>query len=107
MRLTDRLIYALLGDLFGAMMGAACWWLFGLGLSVQRPIAMGGGLQQWVGWGSGAFAAIGCMLGDRAGEVVGNAASGVFHVESHNSWSWGALLLLASLAALLFFSRSI
>lgn len=49
MRLTDRLIYALLGALCGALMGAACWWLYGLGLSVQRPIAMGGGLQQWVG----------------------------------------------------------
>lgn len=107
MNLSDRLIYALIGALFGALMGAACWWLYGLGLSVQRPIAMGGGLPQWVGWGSGAFAAIGFMLGDRASEVVGNAISGVFHVESHNSWSWGALLLLASLTAILFFSRSI
>ena len=98
MNLSDRLIYALLGTLFGALMGAACRWLYGLGLSVQRPIAMGGGLQQWVGWGSGAFAVIGFMLGDRAGEVVGNAISEVFHAESHKSWSWGALL---------FFSHSI
>lgn len=82
----DRISYAFLGSIFGALLGVACWWLYGLGHSLNfsasgiDPI-----LRHWVTWVGGAFATLGFLFRERVGDFIGDAISAIFHFESNNT----------------------
>jgi hypothetical protein len=108
----DRLIYALIGAVFGAVLGLVCWWLYGLAFSVQ---VHGTGLNHealpWVKVLAGLFATLGFVLKDRAGSVVGQTIAGLFSLESqgdhgpHLSFGKG-LLVLVVIAAIVWYVLS-
>lgn len=86
MNLFDRFSYALISGSFGAMVGAIGWWLYGEAhsLNYDGP-AMHPILQHWLQYSVAAFAALGFMLGDHAGEVVGDTFSAIFNFEINST----------------------
>jgi hypothetical protein len=105
----ERLIYALIGAVFGTVLGLVCWWLYGLAFSVQR---LGTGLNHdaipWIKVFVGLFAVLGFVLKDRAGSVVGQAIAGIFSIESQEdhgpNLSFGkGLFVLVVVAAIVWY----
>lgn len=95
----DRLVYALLGFIFGATLGAIAWWLYDAGMSVRwgaPEIHLG--LDQWIKYAGGGFAVLGFLLKDRAGSAAGMAATGIHELErDHDNPDvprWLAVLVL-------------
>lgn len=79
----DRLVYALIGAGFGALLGVAGWWLYGLGMSVRY---LGPGIDadllHWVKAGAAVFAALGFLFKDRVGGLLGGSIAGVARFEA-------------------------
>ena len=104
----DRVIYAGLSAAFGALIGAACWWLYGLAHSIQYD---GPGIDpavlHWVKPFALAFGAIGLVLGEKAGDIVGHVAGAIFNFEADRDQAhmphWIGLLVVSGLAVLLWF----
>lgn len=83
MAIAERLSYAIIGATLGAMLGVACWWLYGLAHSLNYygpdmdPV-----LHHWVSWLSGIFAACGFTFRARIGDFLGDSLSAIFHFEA-------------------------
>jgi len=81
----DRLTYALIGLVFGAVLAVMLWWLYGLGLSMGLHLAgtsPAPRLMPWLVGVGGGCALAGFVLKDRVGDLVGAAISLVYRVES-------------------------
>ncbi|MES2951981.1 MAG: hypothetical protein V4858_25940 [Pseudomonadota bacterium] len=86
MAIIDRISYAFLGLLFGALLGVACWWLYGLSFSLHhRGPGIDPILHHWVTRVGGAFAVLGFLFRERVGDFIGNTISAIFHFESHSA----------------------
>ncbi len=86
MAIIDRITYAFLGLLFGALLGVACWWLYGLSFSLHhRGPGIDPILRHWVTWVGGAFAALGFLLRERVGDFIGATISAIFHFEARGA----------------------
>jgi hypothetical protein len=82
MAIVDQITYALLGALFGALVGVACWWLYGLAhsLNYYGP-GMDPVLRHWVSYAGGAFAVTGFATpyaGKRFPPDVNNISSAIY-----------------------------
>ncbi len=88
MAIGDRLTYAALGALFGAVLGLICWWLYGLGMSLNIP-AVGESidpvLQHWLTWVPAAFGLLGFVFQERVADMLGDALNAIFHFELSDS----------------------
>ena len=110
MRLLDRLSYALIGFVFGALIGVACWWLYGLGLSLNYyGPAIDPNIKHWVGYIGGAFAALGFLFRGRVGDVIGDAIGAIFHFEAgetpgSNVSAWFALVFVGIVIMAIWFT---
>ena len=110
MSLFDRLSYALISGFFGAIVGAAGWWLYGEAHSLNyNGPAMHPVLQHWLQYSIAAFAALGFILKDHAGEVVGDTFSAIFHFEINSTSDQnirvvGSLVFLAACIAAIWFT---
>ncbi|SMC28219.1 hypothetical protein SAMN02745857_03163 [Andreprevotia lacus DSM 23236] len=65
--------------MLGALLGVACWWLYGLEFSMQydgRGIDLA--LWHWLQIGAGAFFFLGLLLGSKAADVLGEVISAIF-----------------------------
>lgn len=95
MAIIDRLTYAFFGLLFGALIGVACWWLYGLAFSLSYD---GPGLdpvlRHWVTWVGGAFGVLGFIFRERLGDFIGNTISAIFHFEADSGRGSPASALL-------------
>ena len=80
--ISERYGYACLSAFIGAVLGVACWWLYGLAHSLNYD---GPGLdpvlRHWVVWLASGFSLLGFIMGARAGEVLGDIWNAVFHFE--------------------------
>lgn len=109
MALTERLTFALIGLFFGVLLGAACWWLYGLAhsLNYDGP-GMDPKLRHWITCSGAAFAALGFLFRDRVGEFVGDVIGAIFHFEcddtpgKHASPLLGCVFLAIIVAAIWF-----
>ena len=83
MAIIDRITCAFFGLLFGALIGVACWWLYGLAFSLSYD---GPGLdpvlRHWVVWVGGAFGVLGFWFRERMGDFIGSTISAIFHFEA-------------------------
>jgi hypothetical protein len=105
----DRLSYAFIGAVLGAVLATVCWWLYGLALSLRYS---GPGIDpqliHWVKVLGGAFAILGFAFKDKVGSLAGDALAGIFNFEAnhapteHVSW-WQVLLTVVLAAGLLWF----
>jgi len=95
MAITDRLGCALLGGIWGALIGVACWWLYGLANSLNYdgpgfdPI-----LQHWIKYVGDAFALLGFVFRERLGDLVDDTVAGIFHFEANDAPGSGARLIV-------------
>ena len=84
MAIVDRVTYAIIGAVLGALIGVACWWLYGLAHSLNY---FGPGidpmLRHWLTYSGGAFAAIGFLFRQRLGDAVGDTIGAIFHFEQN------------------------
>lgn len=104
MSISDRLIFASLGALFGSLIGVACWWLYGLGHSWSfsgpgiDPV-----LKHWLTFVGGGFAGGGFIWGERVADAVGGAISAIFNFETNQTPSdqWSSYAMLFTLLILL------
>ena len=81
----DRLTYAFIGALFGCVIGAVCWWLYGIAMS--RHIAGTGLLQAalpWVKAGGFIFGILGFIFKNRVGSAAGSVIASIFNFEAGN-----------------------
>ncbi|MBT9540419.1 hypothetical protein [Thiobacillus sp.] len=82
MAIVDRITYALIGALFGALVGVACWWLYGLAHSLNyHGPSIDPVLRHWVTYAGWAFAAIGFLFRQRLANVIGDTINAIFHFE--------------------------
>ena len=110
MKLFDRLSYALISSFFGAILGTIGWWLYGEAhsLNYDGP-AMHPVLQHWLQYSVAAFATLGFILRDHAGEVVGDVFSAIFNFEinstpEQNVRILGSLVFIAICVAAIWFT---
>ena len=84
MAIVDRITYAFIGAIFGALIGVACWWLYGLAnsLNYYGP-GMDPVLRHWVTYAGGAFGVIGFLFRERVGDTIGDTISAIFHFEAN------------------------
>jgi hypothetical protein len=79
----DRLAYALIGFVLGAIIGAALWFLYDFGASVRTHApSIHLGLRQWALYGGGLFAVIGLVFGAGVGSAAGTTSREVYHFEA-------------------------
>jgi hypothetical protein len=110
MAITERISYALIGAFFGAIIGVAFWWLYGLAHSLNfSGIDIDPVLRHWLTYSSGAFAIFGFVFREHVGDVFGVVMSAVFHFESNQSSNesagiWVGLVFLAIVIAAIWFS---
>lgn len=109
--LLDRLGYALIGLFFGALIGVAGWWLYGVAHSVRyRGPGMDPLLRHWVQYGGAIFGVLGFLLRERAADVVADTLSAMFHFEFNPapgrvaSAVLGCVVLVIAVAAIWFTS---
>ena len=78
----ERFGYACISAFFGAVLGVACWWLYGLAhsLSYDGP-GLDPVLRHWVVWLASGFFLLGFIMSARAEEVLGDLWNAVFHFE--------------------------
>ncbi len=80
--LFDRLGYALIGLFFGALIGVAGWWLYGLAYSLNYDgPGMDPVLRHWVQSMGAIFAVLGFIFRARAADAVADTVSGILHFE--------------------------
>ena len=103
----DRLAYALIGGVFGAVLAAVCWWLYGLAFSLRYwGPGIDPNLIHWVMSLGAAFALLGFILKDRVGSVVGDAFAAIFNFEAdhhprNDVSGWQALFILVLVGVLI------
>ena len=87
----DRIAYALLGSIFGTVIGGGGWWLYGLGHSLNyNGPGMDPVLRHWLVWSAGAFGAAGFILREYVADALGDTINAVLHFESNSAPRDGA-----------------
>ena len=105
----DRLAYALIGGVFGVVLAAVCWWLYGLAFSLRYSgPGIDPDLLHWVKMLGAAFALLGFLLKDRVGSVVCDAFAAIFNFEADNQprndvSGWQALFALVLVGVLIWY----
>ena len=100
----DRLVYALIGLFFGAVIAVALWFLYDLGFSARFGAPeVHPGLRGWVLCSGGFFAAVGFLFKAGVGSMVGGTIRAVYDHESGEKQtsevpSWLAVLLFVGIA---------
>jgi hypothetical protein len=108
--IVDRISYAFLGLFFGALVGVACWWLYGLARSLNYDgPGMDPILRHWVTYLGGVFAAFGFLFKERVGDFIGDTISGILHFEVNDppgsaASAWVGLVFLAIIIAAVWFT---
>ena len=104
--LFDRLVYAAIGFALGALLGAAMWLLYDLGLSRYTGAPeIHVGLRAWVQCVGGFFAAVGFLFKDRVGSAAGITGATMYEDERRSMYSnpqvptWIFLLALPAVCA--------
>jgi glutamate-1-semialdehyde aminotransferase len=101
----DRLSYAVIGLVFGVVLAALLWWLYGIGLSGRLGTpAMQPDFLAWAKYVGGGCAVAGFILKDRIGDLVGGAFSAVYDAEGgsdkeHHASTWEVVIVIACVAA--------
>ena len=105
----DRFVYALIGAVFGALLGLVCWFLYGLAFSrhMLGPVINASALP-WVKALASIFAVLGFLFKDQVGSVLGSTITGIFSAESGRDYGpnpsfWKSVLVLVVIAALLWY----
>lgn len=109
MKIVDRLGYALIGFVFGTVLAAIGWWLYGLALSPRYyGPELDSSLRHWVTYVGGAFAVLGFVPRDGVGDAVGNVLRAIFDFEEGSSSGRtsfvASLVLLGLIVAAIWFT---
>src|SRR5262245_20277987 len=90
----DRLVNAVLGGVFGALLGVLLWWLYGMGFSARMVSHAHPGIAPWVMYIAGTCAVLGLLLKSAVADVIGDIVSGIYKSETQPDPWWLILLLL-------------
>src|SRR5688500_2416984 len=96
--ISERVVAAVLGSVFGAVTGSALAWLVGVYSNALGPGQVNVSFTRWVLSGAVGFGVLGAVLGSAAGTVVGNVIAAIFafeRLESEPTPWWVVILLLA------------
>ncbi|MFZ5555695.1 MAG: hypothetical protein ACOZDY_03040 [Pseudomonadota bacterium] len=105
----DRVIYAVIGATFGAILGVVCWFLYGLAFSRNfSGMSLNVHALPWVKVFAGTFAALGFLFKDRVGTIVGNTVAGLFTAEGDRDYGPNlsvrhAILAVAAVAGIVWY----
>jgi len=101
----DRLSYAAIGLVLGALLAIPLWWLYGLGLSLHSGTsAIQPSVLPWLKYVGSGCAVAGFILKERVGDLVGSVVHAVYDAETYAEGSshvpgWSVVLVLAAVAA--------
>lgn len=103
--LYDRCAFALIGAVFGGVLGAVLWFLYGAGFSSRyaAPVVHAG-IRHWVLYAGATFAVLGFIFKAGAGSAAGGAIREVHDYEARSQWSnevpwWLAAVVFIAVAA--------
>ncbi|HTE42853.1 MAG TPA: hypothetical protein VK629_18670 [Steroidobacteraceae bacterium] len=95
----DRLGYAFVGGIMGALLGGACWLLFGLGLSARLwSWGIDPNPLHWVAAVGAGFALVGFLFKGKVGSILGDIFAALLNFEmgeSSNDIGWRGILIIA------------
>ena len=105
---TDRFIYAILGGIVGAILGAVSWFLYGLGFSHWQHGPGDTNVLHWV-YPSATFLAVyGFIFKDKVADAAGDEAEAIVRRETRDRsqpW-WAALIVVAIVLGVLWYEYS-
>ncbi len=108
----DRITYALIGAIFGAAIGTACWFLYGLVFSLRYSgPGIDPNLRHWAAAFSGLFGILGLLFKERVGAMIGDAVSSIFDFEAgtdenvHLQW-WQVFIVAALIVGVVWYVMS-
>lgn len=113
MHLSERITYTIVGAAMGALMGAGCWWLYGLAHSLNYSgAALDPMLNHWVKPMAALFAIAGAIFGARVLDFLADTLGAILHFEMNDTpmksaglvFTW--VLLGLFIAALWFTAKS-
>lgn len=86
MQLWDRLVYAFISALFGAAIGTAGWWLYGMAhsLNYDGP-SMDPVLRHWLLSSIALFGVLGFIFQQMAADFAGDTISAILHFEFNDT----------------------
>lgn len=97
-----RLLFALMGFVFGAAFAVVLWYLYDFLPPTHRGVGywpdIHAGLTTWIKYVGSFFAAVGFVFKERVGDAMGDSVSDVYHNQA--TWS-GRLPITATGVALL------
>jgi len=99
--LGERITSAVLGALFGALIGFILFWLLGVFSQTLGPGQLRGEFEQWLSTGAVIFALLGFILGRHIGTLAGNLLNALFQFEDQRNYEFLNWFLLIALALLL------
>jgi len=94
----DRLVFAALGGIFGAVLGLLLWWLYGLGQSVRLLTPIQPGAAPWVMYSAATFAFLGFVLKSAVADLLGDTLSAIYKSETEPD-PWWVIVVAIALAA--------
>jgi hypothetical protein len=85
-QLYDRLAYALIGFMFGALIAMVRWYLYDAGFSRRyNAPEIHASLSSWIKYVGGFFATIGFLFRDGVGTAIGRTSSEVYEYEANRN----------------------
>jgi hypothetical protein len=98
----ERLAAGAVGAVFGAMIGGAAAWMFGVYSNTMGPGTAAVGFKAWVLLPAAGFGLSGLILGSDVGTMIGAVINAMFEFEKgpENPWPILQLLLAVGLIAL-------
>ncbi|MES2932727.1 MAG: hypothetical protein V4805_04490 [Pseudomonadota bacterium] len=82
--LYDRLSYALIGCVLGAILAVILWFLYDKGFSIRvRGPQLHMDLQSWIKYCGGGFAILGFLFKDNVGTLLGFSGAEVYRHEAY------------------------
>ena len=92
--LGERITSAVLGSLFGALIGLILTWLFGVFSQTLGVGKVQTDFDQWLGLSALVFALLGFIFGRRLGTFVGHVLNALFQFEDQRNYEYLNRLLL-------------
>ena len=109
MQLFDRLGYSMISAIFGAVIGVAGWWLYGLAHSLNYAApAIDPVLRHWLVRCIAVFAVLGFVFKDTAADFVADTMTAIVHFEFNEApdnaarYGVGLVFLAICIAAIWF-----
>jgi hypothetical protein len=98
---TGRIISAAIGSIFGAIIGFILAWLLGVYSQTLGSGEVHTNLAKWVGIGAVFFGALGFIVDEHIGTIIGHVLNALFQFEDQRNYEFGGWFIWTLVIVLL------